>query len=267
MEKIGLIAGNRRFPLIFSESARKKGNHIVAVAIRGETSPRLKRFVDKIYWLSLAQFSRAFAIFKSEGIQKVAMVGQISPFRLFSRQVKNSPQIQNLLSSIKDRKANTIFAAIAKRLEEEGLRLIDSTTFLEDCLPCRGTLTKRQPAPLESEDIRFGFELAKKIAGLDIGLTVAVKNKAVVAVEALEGTDSLIRRAGKIAREGLVVVKVSRPDQDMRFDIPVIGFNTVKNIIKARASCLAIEAKKTLFIDMAESIRLADKKGISVIAV
>jgi len=267
MEKIGLIAGNRRFPIIISEGARRKGVSIVCVAVKGETSPGIRKYVDKTYWLPLSEFGRLFQIFKDEGVKKIIMAGQISPWRLFSREVKKSKEIQELLDSIKDRKANTIFAALAKKLEAQGLELIDSTTFLEDFLPRKGTLTKREPASSEWEEIHFALDLAKVIAGLDIGLTVAVKNKAVVAVEALEGTDNLIRRAGRLANEGIVVVKVGRPKQDMRFDIPVVGLETVKNLVKAKAACLAIEAGKTLFIDMQQSIMLADKRGIAIVAV
>lgn len=262
-----MIAGNRRFPLIFSQGAKRNGNYIVCVGIKGETSRQIKKIADKIYWVSLSEFDKLFEIFKANGVKKIAMAGQISPQRLFSKEVKNNPQIQALLTSIKDRKANTIFAGIAKRLEMEGLELIDSTTFIRDSIPSKGELTKRKPGPAEWEDIYFGLDLVRKIADLDIGLAIAVKNKAIVAVEALEGTDNLILRAGKLANGDLVVVKVGRPNQDMRFDIPVVGFNTIKNLIKAKATCLAIEAGKTLFIDMQPAIRLADNKGIAIVAV
>jgi hypothetical protein len=267
MEKIGLIAGNRKFPLIFAQGAKRSGNYIVCVAIKKETSAGLKKYVDEIHWIALQEFNRMFSIFRESGVKKIVMAGQISPVRLFSKEVKNNRQIQELLASIKDRKANTIFSAIAKILEEQGLQLIDSTTFLQESVPAKGTLTRREPSLGEWEDIGFGLELARKIAGLDIGLTVAVKNKAIVAVEALEGTDNLIKRAGKIARQGLVIVKVARPDQDMRFDIPVIGFDTVKNLIKVKATCLVFEAGKTLFIDMQPAIKLAQKKGLAIVAV
>jgi len=267
MEKIGLIAGNRKFPLIFAQGAQRNGKHIVCVAIKGETCRGLKRFVDKIYWLSLGEFERMLEIFKAEGVKKIAMAGQISPHRLFSQEVKNNRQIQELLAGIQDRKANTIFAGIAKKLEEEGLGLMDSTTFIRDFVPPKGVLTKRAPNDEEQEDINFALGIARKVAELDIGLAVAVKNKAIIAVEALEGTDNLIRRCGVISRFGAVIVKVARPEQDMRFDIPVIGLNTIKNLIKAKVSCLAIEAGKTLFIDMRPAVALADKKGIAIVAV
>ncbi|MBI4982368.1 MAG: UDP-2,3-diacylglucosamine diphosphatase LpxI [Candidatus Omnitrophica bacterium] len=267
MEKIGLIAGNRKFPLLFAKEARKKNYSIVAVAIKGDTSRQLKKLVDKIYWLGLGEYSRLFKIFKDEGITKVVMAGQISPRRLFSKEVNKDPELSNLLSSIKDKRADTIFGKIADKLKEHGLELLDSTIFITDYLPKKGVLTKRSPDQKILEDIDFGLHLAKAVGELDIGQTVAVKSKAIVAVEALEGTDNLIRRSGKISRGGVTIVKVSKHKQDMRFDVPVVGFNTIKNLIRAGAQCLAIEADKTLFIDKEKSLSLADKKGIVIVAV
>jgi UDP-2,3-diacylglucosamine hydrolase len=267
MEKIGLIAGNKRFPILVSRQAKKQGVLVITAAINKETDPKIKEFSEKTQWFSLREFSRIFGFFQKEGVKKVIMAGQISPASLFSPEVRNSAQIQELLEAIKDRKANTIFAALAQKLAAEGLELIDSTTFVKDHLPKKGLLTKREPNASEWEDIRFGIDLAHKIAELDIGLSVGVKQKAIVAVEALEGTDNLIRRAGALARSGVVIAKVSRPNQDMRFDIPVIGLSTVKTLLWARASCLAIEANKTLFLDPQESLALADRKKLAIVAV
>lgn len=267
MEKIGLIAGNKKFPILFSQAAKKRNYYVVAVAIKGDTLAELKKYVDKIYWIGLDEFSRLFEIFKNEGLTRIVMAGQINPSRLFSKELQKNREIKELLESIKDKKADTIFGAVAQKLNDFGFQLMDSTTLVEELLPKKGTLTKREPTFAEWEDVYFGWELAREIAYLDIGQTVAVKNKAIVAVEALEGTDNLIKRAGRIAQEGITVAKVSKPKQDMRFDIPVVGLNTVKNLIKVKARCLAIEAGKTLFIDKAESIQLADKKGIAIVAV
>ena len=252
---------------MFCEAAKKKDCHIVAVAIKGDTSYKLGKYVDKIYWLALSDFRRLFEIFKNEGITKIAMAGQISPHRLFSKDIDKDPQLKDLLASIKDKRADTIFGAMAEKLKESGFELIDSTTFVKDLMPGQGTLTRRAPNFSEWEDIYFGLKLAKAIAYLDIGQTVAVKHKAIVAVEALEGTDNLIRRAGKIARDNFVAVKVSKPMQDARFDVPVVGLNTAKNLIKAKGTCLAIEAGRTIFIDKEASVELADRKGISIVAV
>lgn len=267
MKRIGLIAGNRKFPLLFAKSARGKGCEIIAVAIKGDTCPKLRKLVDKIYWLKLSEFEKMFDIFKAEGIDGVVMAGQISPVRLFSREIQKSPALKEILNNLKDKKADSLFGAVAQKLEASGLKLLDSTTFIEEYLPKKGTLTKLEPDFNTWEDIYFGLNLARAVANLDIGQTVAVKSKAIVAVEAFEGTDNLILRSAKIGRGKVVIVKVSKPKQDMRFDIPVVGLNTVKNLVKAKAKCLAFEAGKTLFIDRAESIRLADRKGISIVAV
>jgi len=267
MQKLGLIAGNKRCPICFGGGAKKKDCYIVAAAIKGDTSRQLRKYVDKIYWLGLDEFSKLFEIFKSEDIKKVVMAGQISPHRLFSKEINKDKELTKLLNNIKDKRADTIFGAIADKLKNSGFELIDSTTFMEDLLPKNGVLTRINPDTLGWEDINFAFKLAKEIALLDIGQTVAVKNKAIVAVEALEGTDNLIRRAGSITRGGFTVVKVSKPKQDARFDIPVVGLNTVKNLISAGASCLAIEAGKTLFIDQKQAVALADKKGLAIVAV
>lgn len=262
-----MIAGNRRFPILFSEAAKRKGCHIVAVAIKGDTSPKLKKYVDKIYWIGLGEFRKLFEIFKNEGVTKIAMAGQISPHRLFTKEIDKDRELKDLLASVKDKRADTLFGAMAERLNASGFELIDSTTFIAELLPKQGTLTKRAPNFSEWEDVYFGLELARAIACLDIGQTVAVKQKAIVAVEALEGTDNLIRRAGKIARDNFVVVKVSKPLQDARFDMPVVGLDTVKNLIRAKGTSLAIEAAKTIFIDKEASVALADKNGISIVVV
>jgi hypothetical protein len=267
MEKIGLIAGNRKFPLLFCAGAKKKGLYIVAIAIKGETSFKINKLVDKAHWLKLSDFNRIFAIFKGEGVKNVVMAGQISPRRLFSREVANNQGLQQILSSIKNKKADTIFAAIADRLKDAGLDLLDSTTFVKEFLPVKGVLTVKKPDAAMWDNINFGLSLARSIGALDIGQTVAVKDKAIVAVEALEGTDNLILRAGRLARAGIIIVKVAKPNQDMRFDVPVVGLNTIKRLIKAKAKCLAIEADKTLFIDLKASIKLAEKKGIVIVAV
>ncbi len=267
MKKIGLIAGNRNFPLLFAKSAKKQGCQIIAIAIQGDTSPKLKKIVDRIYWLKLSQFAKMFEIFKTEAVEGVVMAGQISPHRLFSKETQNSPELRQILDTLKDKKAETLFGAVAKKLEAAGLTLLDSTTFIEEYLPKKGTLTKKEPDFNAWEDIYFGLTLAKAVANLDIGQTVAVKSKTIIGVEAFEGTDNLIRRAGKVGRGKVVIVKVSKPKQDMRFDIPVFGLNTIKNLARAKCSCFAFEAGKTLFIDRKESIRLADKKGICIVAV
>ncbi len=266
-EKIGLIAGNRKFPLLFCAGARKRGIDVVAVAIKGETSTAINRLARKVYWLRLSEFKLMFDIFNSAGVKNVYMAGQVSPYRLFSREVLKSRDIQELLSNILNKKADTIFSAIADKLKESGLVLSDSTVFVKEFMPGKGVLTEKCPDSVISGDIEFGLSLAKSIGALDIGQTVAVKHKAIVAVEALEGTDNLIKRAGRLVRGGITVVKTAKPKQDMRFDVPVVGLKTVKTLIRSGAKCLAIEADRVLFIDKDKSLALADKKGFIIVAV
>lgn len=266
MNKIGLIAGNRKFPLMFCESARRHNYSVIAIAIRGDTSSRINTLADKVFWLRLSEFSRMFELFRKEGVSRIVMAGQISPRRLFSAEILRDARLRALLAGIRDKRADTIFGAVAQQLQDEGFELLDSTTFLKDYLPERGVLTDSEPDSSLREDIVFGLAMAKNVALLDIGQTVAVKHKAVVAVEALEGTDNLIRRAGRIACGGITVVKVSKPGQDVRFDVPVVGMNTVRALIRARARCLAIEAAKTLFIDRQQSIALANRYHLTIVA-
>ena len=265
MEKIGLIAGNRKFPLAFAQKAKQLGYHIVGIAIKGDTSLRLKNYTDKIYWIKVEQFKKIFDIFKHEGVTKIVMAGQINPRHLFNRRVTENPDVKIILESIKDKKADTVFGYIADSLENSGFELLDSTIFIKELLPKKGVLTQRQPDSREWQDIHFGLEIAKGIGLLDIGQTVAIKNKAVVAVEALEGTDALIRRAGRIAGTGVAIVKVSKPKQDMRFDVPVIGIKTLKTMHSAHAAILAFEADKTILFEKEEFLKAAHEYKISVV--
>jgi len=267
MPRIGLIAGNRKFPIIIASEAKRKYYSVVAIAIKGETSLRLSKFVEKIYWIGLDEFSKIIDVLQNENITEVVMAGQISPHHLFSPKLRTSAEISNLLDSLKDERADTIFGAIAKRIEERGIRVLNSTFLLGEFLPQKGILTKKEPGFSHWEDIHLGFNIAKEIANLDIGQTVAIKDKAIVAIEALEGTDNLIKRAGRITRQGAIIIKVSKPAQDMRFDVPVVGLNTIEHLIRARAAGLAIEAKKTLFIDQKPALKLANKKGLFVVTV
>ncbi|MFH1678810.1 MAG: UDP-2,3-diacylglucosamine diphosphatase LpxI [Candidatus Omnitrophota bacterium] len=266
MPKLGLIAGNRKFPLLVAAEANKKGYSVVAIAIKGETHTRLKSLVEKIYWLGLDEFSRVFEILENEQITEVVMAGQISPLQLFRPKIRNSLELRSLLDSLKDKRADTIFGAFAKKLEGHGIKVLDSTFLLSKFLPSKGVLTQKQPGSLQLEDIQLGFSIAKEVGRLDIGQTAAIKDKAIVAIEALEGTDNLINRAGRITSSGVIIIKVSKPAQDMRFDVPVVGLNTIKNLIRARAAGLAIEGGKTLFIDRQEALALADKKGLFIVA-
>jgi len=194
------------------------------------------------------------------------MAGQVNPNNLFDSNVELDGEFQDLFRALKDRKADTIFSAIAKKLQENDMELMDSTFLLKAFMAPKGTLTKRGPSLSELEDIDFGKNIARSVGSLDVGQTVVVKEKAIIAIEAMEGTDKCISRGGQIAQKGAVVVKMSKPQQDLRFDVPVIGSTTIKNMIKAHAKCLAIETDKTLIIDRNSCVKLADKAGICIIS-
>ncbi len=265
VKKIGLIAGNGKFPLMFARAAVDRGLEVVAVAIKKDTSPWIVPLVKKVYWLSLKDYGRMFDIFKAEGIAKVIMAGQVSPRNLFYKDVGDDT-LKRLLAAVRDKRPDTIFSAVADMLADHGIELIDSTLFLDRFLPGEGVMTRTQPDERMWQDIRLGFEMAKRVAGLDIGQTLIVNDGAIVAVEAIEGTDAAIRRAGRVSDGGIVVVKVSKPNQDMRFDIPVVGPRTIRHLARVRGRCLAIEAGKTLMIDRPECVARADRNGIVIVA-
>lgn len=263
---LGLIAGNGKFPMLFARQARRQNIKVVAAAIKGDTSFLLKAFVDKLFWVGPGELQKLFDFFKKEGVKNVVMSGQVNPENLFNRKITLDEEFQKLFSALRDRKADTIFSAVAQRLKKEGMELIDSTFLVNEFLAPKGTLTRRGPTEGELADIAFGREIAKAMGLLDVGQTVVVKDRAIVAVEAMEGTDEAILRGGRIAQEGAVVIKVAKPNQDNRFDIPVIGPRTIAVMVKGKASCIAVEAGKTLLIDREECVRLADKANICILA-
>ncbi|MDP8260592.1 MAG: UDP-2,3-diacylglucosamine diphosphatase LpxI [Candidatus Gygaella obscura] len=264
--RIGLIAGNGRFPILFAESAKNHNVDIICVAVKQETSSSIKKIVDRIFWLNIAEYLKLVDIFKSEGITRVVMAGQINPLKLFSKTATENSQLSSFLSSLKDKRADTVFGAIADLLQNNNINLQDSRMFLEDYIPKKGVLTSRQPTNSEKNDIEFGFNIAKTIGSVDIGQTVVIKNKVVVAVEAIEGSDRTIMRAGRIAGRGCIIVKTNKPNQDMRFDIPLVGLKTIKNLIRIKATCLAVEAEKTIILDKDSCVKMADKNSIAIIA-
>jgi len=265
VKRIGLIAGNGEFPIIFAQEAKKKGVEIIAIGIKEETGKELKSYVSKIYWLSVGELEKLFQVLLQEGLKEVVMAGQVKHKRLFEN-IKLDAGMQKLLASAKDKKTDSLIGSIAKKLERVGVKVLDSTTFLSDYLPKKGVLTKNNLDKKILDDIEFGRDIAKSIAGLDIGQTVVVKEKTVLAVESIEGTDEAIKRGAKYGKEGIVVVKVSKPDQDMRFDVPIIGPETISLLKELKAACISIEAQKTLIIDKDETIKLADQSGIGVVA-
>ena len=267
MKTIGLIAGNGAFPLMFARAAKKQGIRVVTAAVKGDTSILIHLTSDKVRWFSPGELKKLFAYFRGHDVHQVLMAGQVNPDHLFKKNIPVDEEFKALFKALADRRCDTIFGAIAERLKAEGMELLDSTFLVKDFLAPKGTLTRRIPSVDERADIGFGIMIAKQMGGLDIGQTVVVKGKAIVAIEAMEGTDRCILRGGAIAREGAVVVKTSKPDQDLRFDVPVIGPRTILVMKKVHASCLAIEAEKTLVIDRERTVDLADRAGICIVSV
>jgi len=263
MKRIGLIAGNGSFPLLFAKEAKKRGCFLVAIAIKGETSRCLKRTADKIYWVRVGELAKSLSLLREEKIKEVVMAGQIHHHRLFKEKSPDK-ELKSLLKNLSDKRTDSILGAIADRLREEGIELLSSHLFLSHLLAKEGVLTRRMPTDDEWKDIRFGREIATAVAGLDVGQTVCVKNGVVLAIEAIEGTDKTIIRASKFTR-GIVIVKRAKPNQDVRFDLPVVGIRTIKIMAKTKANLLALDAEKSLLLDKEKVITLANQKGICLV--
>lgn len=268
MEKIGLIAGNGRFPVIFAEKARDQGLCVVAVAHRGETLPELETVVSasggETHWIHVGQLNRMIKIFKSSGVEQVVMAGGIKKTRLFTH-IRPDLRSLKLLRQIGQNKDDVLLRAVAGELESEGLSVRESTLYLSSILAIKGPMTRRIPSADEWEDIRFGWEIAKEVGRLEIGQCIVVKRRVVLAVEALEGTDETIRRGGRLCRSGAVVIKVSKPQQDLRFDVPAVGPSTIDTMVEVKAGTLALEAGKTLLLDKEMLLEKANQAGISII--
>lgn len=262
----GLIAGNGEFPFLVLEGARSRGIEMAVIAIREEASPALERSAKRFHWISLGELSRGIDLLHQEGVKHAVMAGQVKHNKIFSS-IRPDWRLAKLLITLPAKNTDSLIGAVARVLHDEGIELVDSTKFLGSLLPSAGVLTRRSPDPGEAADIEYGRGIARQIAALDLGQTVVVRDRACVAIEAMEGTDETIRRAGKLARGRLTVVKVAKPDQDMRFDVPVVGLPTIETMVEAGATCLSITAGKTLMFDRAEMIRAADKNKIAVVAV
>jgi UDP-2,3-diacylglucosamine hydrolase len=287
MSKLGLIAGNGRFPFLLLDAARAHGLQVVVAAIKEETDPEIdtRAAADPdihVHWLSLGELSRLIETFQAEGVTRAVMAGQVKHKQIFSS-IRPDWRLAKLLLNLRTRNTDMLLGAIAKVLGDEGIELISSTTYLEPLLAKPGVLTSRAPDEDEQKDIAYGRTVAHAIATYDLGQTVVIAAQACVAVEAMEGTDATIARAGALfrtldapaedpiqqtttLRRALTVVKVAKPNQDMRFDVPVIGVATILTMQAAGATCLAIEAGRTLMFDPAAILTAADLAGIAIIA-
>jgi hypothetical protein len=278
--KLGLIAGNGRFPFLLLDAARAQGLSVVVAAIREETDPEIDRRAAAddgitVHWLSLGELSRLIEVFHKEGVEKAVMAGQVKHKQIFSS-IRPDWRLAKLLLNLRTRNTDMLLSAVAKVLGDEGIELISSTAFLEPLLAQEGVLTPRAPDEEERKNIDYGLEVARAVAGFDIGQTVVVAAQACVCVEAMEGTDAAIERAGVLMRSldddastlerRLTVVKVAKPQQDMRFDVPVIGVDTIETMIRAGASCLSVEAGRTLLFDRDSLLERAGQAGIAIVA-
>jgi UDP-2,3-diacylglucosamine hydrolase len=238
---------------------------VIAVAHEGETLPELEQWVDALFWVKVGQLGKLISIFKEQGVKDVLMAGGIKKTRLFAGGIPDMRAI-GMFAKMIHKKDDSILRAVAQELESEGITVRESTLYLENIVASAGILTKRKPSKEERQDIEFGWQMAKDIGRLDIGQTVVVKDQAVLAVEAIEGTDEAIRRGGLLCGKGAVVVKVCKPHQDLRFDLPAIGTATIKTMEQVNASCLAVEAGKTIIIDQVAVVSYADRAGIAIVA-
>lgn len=261
--KIGLIAGNGSFPLLVAEEARRRGLAVVAVAIEGEADSRIESSGAEVHWVALGEVSRALAALKQAGVTEAIMAGQVKHPKVFGF-LRPDPALLRVLGRLSGRNTQAVLTALSEVMAEEGITLLDSTAFLTPLIATPGVLGRRRPTSEERDDLLFGFRMAREVARLDIGQSVVVKSRAVVAVEAMEGTDEAVRRAAGLVGSGLTIVKVARPQQDMRFDVPVVGVRTIEVMAIAGATALAVEAGKTLLLDREALLARADEAGISV---
>jgi UDP-2,3-diacylglucosamine hydrolase len=263
--KLGLIAGNGRFPFLVIDGAHKAGEQVAVAAIREETDQEIESVADSLIWVGIGQLGKMLRFFKDQGVEQAIMAGQVKHVQIFSSAIPDVRMLKMLLR-LPRRNTDALIGAVASELASEGIELIDSTYFLKDQLPQPGILTKRTPDARERSDIEYGLEIAHEIARLDLGQTIVVRDRACVAIEAMEGTDAVIRRAGKLVRGRLTVVKIAKPDQDMRFDVPVVGGPTIATMSECGATCLCLTAGKTLMFDREDMIRQASRKKIAIVA-
>jgi hypothetical protein len=269
LSRVGLIAGNGRFPVLVLEAARRLGHEVTVVAIREEADPDLERVAAgdpavTVERVSLGQLGACLRVLRGAGVTEAVMAGQVRHTRLFAGIVPDL-KLLGVLGRLRARNTDAVISAIAEAFAEEGIRLVDSTAFLQPLLARSGQLSSRPPTTDEQADIEFGYTMADAIAGLDIGQTVVVKGRAVVAVEAMEGTDEVIARAGRLAGPGAAVVKVAKPRQDMRFDVPVVGLPTLHAMRAAGATALSVDAGRTLVLDGEAFGQAADTANIAVV--
>lgn len=263
---IGLIAGGGQFPLLFAQAAKARGRRVVAIAHVNETSSELETLADRVYWVKLGQLGKIIASFRRESVCETVFAGTITKTRIFHDILPDFKGL-TLWSKIDRRQDDAILRAVASTLEEEGIRVLASTCYLDHLFFPQGLLTKKKPSSDQMDDIRFGWKVAREVGRLDIGQCVVVRDRSVLAVEAIEGTDAAIRRGGELAGSGAVVVKLKKPDQDFRFDLPATGVKTIETLAAVKGAVLAVEAGQSLIFDRETMVEAANRAGIVVVGV
>lgn len=261
---IGLIAGGGQFPVLFAEAARSRGRKVVAIGHLNESSPNLEQAVDALCWVKLGQLGKIIKFFRQQGVREAVFAGAITKTRIFRDALPDLKGI-SLWNKIDTRQDDAILRAVAGVLEDEGIRILASTCYLDHLFFPKGLLTRKKLSQDQLEDIRFGWKIAREIGRLDIGQCVVVRDRSVMAVEAIEGTDAAIRRGGELARSGSVVVKLKKPNQDFRFDLPATGIQTIETLASVRGSVLAVEAGQSLVFDQKKMIATSNRLGITVV--
>jgi DUF1009 family protein len=267
--KLGLVAGNGRFPFLVLDAARSLGYDVTIIALKEEAAPEIDEAAARepraaVHWISIGQLGTFLKILKDAGLTRAVMAGQVKHVKIFGGFVPDLTAMA-LLARVKAMNTDALIAAVADLMREHGVELIDSTAFLAPLLASAGQMGQRAPSEREARDLAFGYRMADAIAGLDIGQTIAVKHAAVVAVEAMEGTDAVIARAGDLAGPGVTIIKVAKPNQDMRFDVPIVGIPTIQAMARAGATVLSLDAGKALMFDKSQMITAADDAGIAIV--
>ncbi|HVO94941.1 MAG TPA: UDP-2,3-diacylglucosamine diphosphatase LpxI [Terriglobales bacterium] len=265
-KKLGLIAGNGKFPLIFATEAKREGYFVVAVAHRGETDPSIEQVADRVDWVYVGQLGHIIEAFQRAGVSEAVMAGGIRKVRLFGN-FRPDLRGARFLTRLKSREDDALLRGIAEELAADNIQILESTLCLSHIVAREGVMTKRAPRTEEWDDIKLGFRIAKEVGRLGIGQTVVLKNRVVIAVEAVEGTDAAIQRGGSLSKSGCVVIKVSKPHQDMRFDVPAVGMDTIKNLHAVKGAVLAVESGKTILLEKESLLELADQHGLSVVGI
>ena len=266
MKTIGLLAGVGGLPSQFARAARGMGFTVIAVGLVPGVDPELHNIANKTYDISVGQLDQILTTLKNEGVTEVTMLGKVTKELMFTGTVALDDRIKKLLASLTDHNDDTIMLAFVRELVTEGFGILDQTALIKSLMPMPGVLTKREPTADERADMDYGFQMAKEMGRLDIGQTVVVKQCAVMAIEAIEGTDACIRRGGELGRGGITVAKGAKPNQDMRFDVPTVGLSTLESICNAGGTALAIEAGKTLIVDREKVVSMANDHDITIVA-